>query len=148
MRVLVDTNILLRSAQPTHPLCSQATHAVSKLLRQQESVFFCAQNIAEFWNVATRPPGANGLGMKSDEVLREISSIETLFILLPDIPGIYAEWKRIVAHHNVQGVKVYDARLVAIMAVYAVDSILTFNSADFKRYSGITAIQPASLLSS
>lgn len=35
MRVLVDTNILLRSARPSHPLCSQATHAVSKLLRQR-----------------------------------------------------------------------------------------------------------------
>jgi predicted nucleic acid-binding protein len=148
MRVLLDTNILLRSAQPTHPLCSQATHAVSKLLRQKESIFFCAQNIAEFWNVATRPTGANGLGMKSDEVLMEISSIENLFTLLPEIPGIYAEWKRIVAHHSVQGVKVYDARLVAIMAVYAVDSILTFNFADFKRYSSITALQPSSLLSS
>ena len=29
MRVLVDTNILLRSAQPNHPLCSQATQAVA-----------------------------------------------------------------------------------------------------------------------
>jgi hypothetical protein len=38
MRVLVDTNILLRSAQPNHPLCYQATHAVSKLLRQSDSV--------------------------------------------------------------------------------------------------------------
>jgi len=63
MRVLVDTNILLRSAQPNHPLFSQATGAVSKLLRQRESLFFCAQNTAEFWNVATRPAGANGLGM-------------------------------------------------------------------------------------
>jgi len=35
MRVLVDTNILLRSAQPTHPLCAQATQAVSKLIRQK-----------------------------------------------------------------------------------------------------------------
>src|SRR5216684_3144087 len=148
MRVLIDTNILLRSAQPAHPLFSEATHAVSRLLRQRESVFFCAQNIAEFWNVATRPTNANGLGMKSDEVLKEIGSIEALFTLLPDIPGIYAEWKRIVAHHDVQGVKVYDARLVAIMAVYGVDSVLTFNIADFKRYSNITALHPSSLLAS
>lgn len=55
MRVLVDTNILLRIAQPNHPLCPQATHAVSKLLRQGDALFFCSQNIAEFWNVATRP---------------------------------------------------------------------------------------------
>ena len=54
MRVLVDTNILLRRAQPSHPLCPQATHAVSKLLRQNDAVCFCSQNIAEFWNVATQ----------------------------------------------------------------------------------------------
>jgi hypothetical protein len=41
MRVLVDTNILLRSAQPNHPLCYQNTHAMSKLLRENDSVFFC-----------------------------------------------------------------------------------------------------------
>jgi len=62
MRVLVDTNILLRSVQPNHPLCAQASHAVSKLIRQNDAVFFCSQNIAEFWNVATRPVERNGLG--------------------------------------------------------------------------------------
>jgi predicted nucleic acid-binding protein len=75
MRVLVDTNILLRSAQPNHPLCHQATHAVSKLLRQNDSVFFCPQNIAEFWNVATRPVERNGLGFSYEEVLREVTSM-------------------------------------------------------------------------
>ena len=145
MRVLVDTNTLLRSAQPSHPLFSQATGAVSKLLRQRESLFFCSQNITEFWNVATRPTGANGLGMTSQEVLQEISTIETVLTLLPDIPGIYPEWKRIVAHHNVQGVKVFDARLVALMNLYSIDSILTFNVADFKRCSNVTALHPSLL---
>jgi predicted nucleic acid-binding protein len=70
MRVLVDTNILLRSAQPNHPLCYQATHAVSRLLRQNHSVFFCPQNIPEFWNVATRPTEQNGLGFSAAEAMR------------------------------------------------------------------------------
>src|ERR1700678_1801841 len=78
MRVLVDTNILLRSAQPNHPHCSQATHAVSKLLRDEAAVFFCPQNIAEFWNVATRPAEVNGLGFSHHEVLQEIGNIESL----------------------------------------------------------------------
>lgn len=64
MRVLVDTNILLRSAQPNHPQSSQATHSVSRLIRQRDAVFFCSQNIAEFWNVATRPADKNGLGCR------------------------------------------------------------------------------------
>lgn len=146
MRVLVDTNILLRSAQPNHPLCSQATRAVSKLIRQKDAVFFCSQNIAEFWNVATRPTGLNGLGLSQEEALQEVSNIEKLLTLLPDIPAIYTAWKEIVRDHKVQGVKVYDARLIATMSVYAVESVLTFNAADFKRYSNITALHPSSVL--
>jgi predicted nucleic acid-binding protein len=146
MRVLVDTNILLRSSQPTHPLCSQAVHAVSRLLRQKDSVFFCSQNIAEFWNVATRPAGMNGLGLSKDEVVKEVASIEHLLTLLPDVPGIYPEWKRVVAQHKVQGVKVYDARLVAVMNLYGVNSLLTFNTDDFKRYGNITILPPSAMV--
>jgi predicted nucleic acid-binding protein len=146
MRVLVDTNILLRSAQPNHPLCSQVVHAVSRLLRQKDSVFFCSQNIAEFWNVATRPTESNGLGWSIDEVTKEVASIETMLTLLPDSPGVYLEWKRIVAQHRVQGVKVYDARLVAMISLYGLDTILTLNMDDFKRYPNITALHPSALL--
>jgi predicted nucleic acid-binding protein len=145
MRVLVDTNVLLRSAQPNHLLYSRATHAVAKLMRGKHAVFVCAQNITEFWNVATRPIELNGLGLPHEEVLREVSSIESFFTLLPDVPAIYLTWKGIVQNHRVQGVKVYDARLVAVMAVYGVESVLTFNAADFKRYSSITALHPSSM---
>ena len=146
MRVPVDTNILLRSAQPTHPLCPRATHTISTLLRQKDAVFFCSQNIAEFWNVATRPVEMNGLGFTQEEALQEVGSIENLLTLLPDIPAIYPVWKRIVQDHGVEGVKVYDARLVAVMSVYAIDSVLTFNVADFKRYGNINVLQPGAML--
>ncbi len=146
MRVLVDTNILLRSVQPNHPLCSQATHAVTKLIRQKDAVFFCPQNIAEFWNVATRPAERNGLGMSPEEALQEVSNIEKSLTLLPDVPAIYTAWKQIVAAHKVKGVKVYDARLAAVMSVYAVENVLTFNSVDFERFTNVRAIQPSSLV--
>jgi predicted nucleic acid-binding protein len=146
MRVLVDTNILLRSAQPNHPLCYPATHAVSKLLRRDDSAFFCPQNIAEFWNVATRPTERNGLGFSAAEAMREVESIEAALSLLPDVPAIYPVWKRLVQDYGVQGVKVYDARLVAVMNVYSVESILSFNSADFRRYDLVTPLDPSSLL--
>ena len=96
--------------------------------------------------MATRPADLNGLGLSHEEVLQEVSSIEKLLTLLPDIPAIYTAWKEIVRHHRVQGVKVYDARLVATMNIYAVESVLTFNIADFKRYSNITALHPSSML--
>src|SRR6266436_7972092 len=100
MRVLVDTNILHRSAQPNHPLCTKATQAVSKLIRQKDAVFFCSQNIADFWNVATRPADQNGLGLTHEEALQEVASIEKLLTLLPDIPAIYAAWKERASSHS------------------------------------------------
>lgn len=145
MSCLVDTNVLLRSAQPSHALCSEATHAVSRLLREGQAVFFCSQNIAEFWNVATRPADRNGLGFSPEETWQEVRGIERLLTLLPDIPGIYIEWKRLVRDYKVHGVRVYDARLVAVMQVYGVERILTFNVEDFRRYGDAKAVHPSAL---
>ena len=78
--------------------------------------------------MATRPANRNGLGFSPEEVLREVASIEESLTLLPDVPAVYAAWKRLVYDYQVQGVKVYDARLVAVMSVYAVESILSFNT--------------------
>jgi predicted nucleic acid-binding protein len=142
MPVLVDTNILLRSAQPTHPLSESARRAVSRLIRNGETIFFCPQNITEFWCVATRPEGRNGLGFSHEEALQEMASIEALLTLLPDSPAVHPEWKRLVRDYRVQGLKTFDARLVAVMNVYGIRTILTLNAADFKRYSGIAIIDP------
>ncbi|HEX4135331.1 MAG TPA: PIN domain-containing protein [Bryobacteraceae bacterium] len=146
MSVLIDTNILLRSAQPTHPLYPTATYAVATLLKQNETIFFCPQNIAEFWHVATRPTSANGLGFSHQEALKEIESIEDLLTLLPETPGIYPEWKRIVSTHVVQGIKVFDARLIAVANTYGVGNILTFNVSDFKRYTPVAILDPAAFV--
>jgi predicted nucleic acid-binding protein len=47
--------------------------------------------------------------------------------------------------HRVSGAQVHDARLVAAMRVHGVKRILTFNTRDFTRFTGIEAIHPADL---
>ena len=49
----------------------------------------------------------------------------------------YEEWKRLVDELGVSGVKVHDARLVAVMRSAGIDSMLTLNAADFRRYIGV-----------
>jgi predicted nucleic acid-binding protein len=145
MSVLVDTNILLRRTQPDHPNHAVAVESVARLLSVGELVYFTFQNISEFWSVATRPIEKNGLGFPAALVLSEVEKIERLLTLLPDSPVIYAEWKRLVVEHNVLGVKVHDAKLVAAMNVHRIPGILTFNTDDFTRY-GVEAVHPSSLL--
>lgn len=145
MSVLVDTNILLRSVEPLHPQYSVAVGAVSRLLADNTPVYFTPQNVAEFWNVATRPKDKNGLGLTIPAVLAEVEKMENLLTLLPDTPAVYAEWKRIVVDHNVSGVQVHDARLVAAMKSHGVTSLLTFDVGDFSRYAGIEVTHPKAI---
>lgn len=145
MSILVDTNILLRSVEPLHPHYSAAVGAVSRLLADSTPVYFTLQNIAEFWNVATRPKDKNGLGLTIPAALAEVEKIESLLMLLPDTPAVYAEWKRIVMDHNVSGVQVHDARLVATMKTHGVTGLLTFDVGDFSRYTDIQVTHPKAL---
>jgi predicted nucleic acid-binding protein len=46
---------------------------------------------------------------------------------------------------GVSGRQTHDAHLVAVMKVHGVARILTFNLADFRRYSGIQALDPSQL---
>lgn len=145
MSVLVDTNVLLRRTQPAHPLHGQAVESVGRLLAGGEDVYYTLQNIAEFWNVLTRPRASNGLGVSTSTAQAEVEKIEAALQLLPEAPGTYAEWKRLVLRHGVVGVKVHDARLVAAMNVHGVRRLLTFDVADFTRYE-IEVLEPAQVL--
>ena len=145
MSVLVDTNVLLRRTQPDHPSYTLAVESVAKLLAAGDPVYFTLQNVTEFWNVATRPAANNGLGLSVALTLSEVEKIERLLTVLPDSPAVYNEWKRLVVRHGVMGVKVHDAKLVAMMNVHGIRRILTFNTDDFLRY-GVEAVHPSSLL--
>lgn len=84
MAYLLDTNILLRIAQPGHPMHQEARKSVQTLLRRKEAVHIVPQVICEFWVVATRPVASNGLGMSRDEVKRKVSKAELFFRLTLD----------------------------------------------------------------
>jgi len=90
----------------------------------------------------TRPVDRNGLGLSAKESDLEIRTIEAGMSLLPDNEAVYREWRRIVTDYGVCGLQVHDARLVAAMLVNQVGHILTFNVADFSRFSKIKALHP------
>ncbi|MGV3723507.1 MAG: type II toxin-antitoxin system VapC family toxin [Actinomycetota bacterium] len=142
MAYLVDTNLLLRSAEVGHPMHSPAVDAIRLLLAQGEVIYTTAQNLYEFWVVATRPIERNGLGLGIASAEAELVRLESQFPLLSDTRDGYDEWRRLVTTHSVMGVNAHDTRLVASMLVHGVSHILTFNVADFQRYPGITVVHP------
>lgn len=142
MSYLVDTNVLLRSAQPSHHMHVDAARSVGVLLSRGEILHIIPQNLIEYWAVATRPVDANGLGLSVAETAAEVSKLKGIFHLLPDTPAIFPEWEVLVSRHAVKGKEAHDARLVAAMIAHRVPNLLTFNTADFKRYTEVSAVDP------
>lgn len=123
-----------------------ASRAVDVLLDRSDELCVIAQNLIEFWSVATRPMANNGLDFSIARTIQEVAKLKTVFVVLPDTANILPEWERLVVNHQVLGKQVYDARLVAAMSVHHVTHLLTFNTDDFKRFTTITAVNPQSIL--
>ena len=144
---LADTNILVRVSQRADPSYGMVRAALISLRGAGARLCFTSQNLAEFWNVCTRPAPQNGYGLSIAETDRRAELIESSFTLLPDNEQVHTVWRRLVVVHSVVGVKVHDARLVAAMHVHGVAHLLTLDEQDFTRYSGITVVHPRQLAS-
>jgi predicted nucleic acid-binding protein len=140
--MLVDTNVLVRTLQPHHPLYIPADRAIRLLPEQGRELHIVAQNLIELWTVATRPLGENGLGMTATEAALEMERIKDIFLFLPETPAIYPAWEALVIRYQVMGKSSHDARLVAAMQTHGLTAILSFDRTGFSRYPGVEVVHP------
>lgn len=145
MNVLLDTNIIGRMFQPGHAHHTIARTAVDSLVARGDTPCLVPQILYEFWVVATRPTSTNGLGLSPATASLEPNQLQQLFPLLLDGLSLFAVWQGLVTRHSVSGKSAHDARLVAAMQIHQVTHLLTFNIADFTRFTGVTILDPATM---
>ena len=102
MRILADTNILVRLTEVGSIDHGAAADAKRHLDRLGHDVCIVPQVIYEFWSVATRPIENNGLAMSVQETQQTISEFRRAFRLLRDERTVYERWERIVIDYNVK----------------------------------------------
>jgi predicted nucleic acid-binding protein len=146
MNIFLDTNIFLRLSDENSNQHELVVKAVAQLLARGEELYFAPQSMIEFWAVATRPIEANGLGLDVESVEKKLEEFSDEYKMLKETPALYGRWLELVKQYAVQGKQVHDTRLVAQMLVHDINTILTINMADFKRFSSITAIHPEQVL--
>jgi predicted nucleic acid-binding protein len=147
MAVLLDTGILLRLWDRSDPQHADIVASIRLLYRQRVELATTAQNIAEFWNVSTRPPSARGgYGQTIEVTERRIQFFERFASVFCDKTTTYSEWRRLVMQYRVSGVAVHDARIVAQMIAWGVRDILTLNPDDFRRYAEISVHSPGEIV--
>lgn len=144
MATLVDTCILLRAFDAHFLECRLIRQALRKALSEGDKLLVTVQNMAEFWNVMTRPLTNNGQGLSPGQAKRRLAIVERLCEVVSEDRTSYSHWKRLVDELTVTGVAVHDARLVAVMLSLGVTRVLTLNDRDFRRYEqeGIGATTP------
>ena len=86
-----------------------------------------------------------GLGLSIQQTEKKVRLMERYFRLLPDNLQTFQEWRRLVVLHSVEGVQVHDTKLVASMLTHGISHLLTFNFKHFKRFTGITVVDPATV---
>jgi predicted nucleic acid-binding protein len=143
---LLDTGILLRAFDSASPEFINVRKSLRRLRESGESMVVTIQNVAEFWNVSTRPRINNGYGHSIERVRRRIAFIERNFPILSESAQSYSLWADLIADHRVTGVAVHDARLVAVMLAAGIPRMLTLNARDFQRFPGVAAVTPEALL--
>jgi len=143
MACLIDTGVLLRAFDVTYPGYRSIRQSLRTMWESQERLVVALQNVAEFWNVSTRPIDKNGYGLSAERDQKRLALIERMFEVVTEDDHSYRLWKGLLADHFVTGVAIHDARLVSVMLANGVQTILTLNERDFRRYSGISVLVPS-----
>src|SRR5436190_16720863 len=114
MEYLLDSGVLLRLVDRADPLHEDVRRVVRAMKDNGHIAVTTIQNVSEFWNVCTRPSSSRGgLGLSVEEAHWRLRLVERIAYVLPDRPGVYAEWKKRLLTHRILGVQVHDARIVA-----------------------------------
>jgi predicted nucleic acid-binding protein len=142
VRVVLDSNILLRLQDAANPFHAAAVEGTARLHRRGDEVCICQQNLVEFWAVATRPVSANGLGLAGSDVRTRIEAFRSSFQLLPDPLSLLDDWLDLVSRYDVSGKTTHDARIAAFAVGHGIPYLLTLNASDFARYAEIQVIDP------
>ena len=149
MSALVDTSCLLRLSGANDPREAATQQALDRWTGEGKMLTVAPQNFVEFRGVATRPVTVNGLGLTIQEAEAELDRFGLLFSLLAE-DGFFPIWRDLCLRAGVSGKQVHDTRLVAVCVVAGIQTILTWNPADFVRFipfvPGLTVYTPDEVL--
>lgn len=142
MACLIDTGVLLRAFDTFSAEYRPIRQAPRVLWGRQERLVVTLQNLAEFWNVSTRPIGKNGYGLATERVNKRLAIIERICDVVTEDGRSHLIWKGLLTTYSISGVAVHDARIVSVMLCHGISTVVTLNLRDFRRYNVISAITP------
>jgi len=132
-RVFADTNIVLRAFHDDLTEHERVRALFDRLIAEDAQIYINRQVIREYLVQATHPRTfVEPLPIESlTQHLRQIMRICTV---LDETERVTEQLIKLISEHPTRGKQIHDANIVATMLVYEIDTLLTLNVDDLKRF--------------
>ncbi len=134
--MFIDTNVLVISRIPRAPGHDVARGSLERAFRGPEPLRISRQVIREYLSVVTRPQTWS-VGITREDAFDDVSRMIGSFEILEDGPVVTESLVALCREIPVGGRQIHDANIVATMLTHGERRLLTFNTADFRRYGDL-----------
>lgn len=132
-KVFADTNIILRAFHDDFVEHERVRTLFDRFLAEDTQIYISRQVIREYLVQATHPRTfVEPLSIESlNQHLQQITRICTV---LDETERVTEHLTRLITEYPTRGKQVHDANIVATMLAYEIDTLLTLNVDDLKRF--------------
>ena len=131
--MFIDTNVLVNSRILEAPEHDIARASLQRAFQDREPMRISRQIIREYLSVVTRPQ-TWPIAMTREDALDDVSRLISAFEILEDGPVVTESLVALCREVSVGGRQIHDANIVATMLAHGERRLLTFDTADFRRY--------------
>ena len=132
--MFIDTNVLVNSRMFEAPGHRVARSRLERAIGDPEPVRISRQVIREYLAVVTRPQEWP-IAITRENALDDVNTMLGNFEILEDGPRVTQTLITLCREVSVGGRQIHDANIVATMLAHGERRLLTFNTADFRRYA-------------
>ena len=132
-KVFLDTNILLRMIMTQMNQHAEVDVLVKRTISEGAELWISGQVIREFIVQATHPRTL-AEPLTIEQVVHEIEAMKPLFQIADETAAVRDGLLELLQQYPTQGKQVHDANIVATMLAYEIDTLLTLNVDDLKRF--------------
>ncbi len=132
--MFVDTNVLVNARFIEAPDHEAARASLESAIEKPEALRISRQILREYLAVVTRPQ-AWPVAISRNDALDDLNRFAAAFEVLEDGPVVTDRLIALCRQTPVGGKQIHDANIVATMLAYGERRLLTFNTADFRRYA-------------
>ena len=134
----VDTNVLAYATATSAPFRDRARAALVRLAAD-EQLSVSRQILREYVAVMTRPQ-TWGRALSLAEAMTDAAVFERRFTVLEDGQLVWDQLMDLSRLYSFGGRQVHDANVVATMLAHGERRLLTFNEADFRRFTPLIEV--------